>query len=353
MIYLLFSTYSTGSTFLQNQISRYIDVPKPPGTTINDTEFTLLHRGALFAYAPHETIDHDPSRTFDPRTGRENQQWRENYRQYLSLDNFPTIEEDFLENSIAPFREKYNLPSYSSTYSSRLEYIVDVFKAYDKSGPIFGKCPKWLNDFSGYTEKLLDHLYDVGIDIRGTFLYREPLDTLASTLERKFRLHEVFDGNIDDYANYIYHSLLYSNKLGLDLTKRYQFNKIRYESIKDEYPHLMEFMKISSYNNPTYKRKYGRRFVLHPTARNYFSRLKSIGLVLGYSYPKRVTISLYFRELFKAISRTILGRDKDVNNPERPISILKRCFWYEVNTSQAYPIKILYRRLIRTKARHT
>ena len=141
MIFLLFSTYSTGSTFLQNEISKYIDVPKFPGVAINDTEFALLHRAALFIYAPHETIDHDPSRTFDPRTGSEIRKWRENYRQYLSLKRFPTIHEDFIENNIDPFIEQYNLPTYSSNYSSRLDYIVDVFRAYEKSGPIFGKCP--------------------------------------------------------------------------------------------------------------------------------------------------------------------------------------------------------------------
>ena len=349
MIYLLFSTYSSGSTFLQSEISKYIDVPKIPELTINDTEFALLHRAALFVYAPNETVDHDPSRTFDPITGRENQQWRENYRRYLSLTRFPTIEEDFFENNIAPFRTKYNLPSYSSGYTCRLNYIVDVFKAYENSGPIFGKCPKWLNDFSGYTEKLLRHLFDAGIDIRGIFLHREPLNTLASTLERKFRLHEVFDGNVADYADYIYHSLIYSNRLGLDLTKRYGFHKIRYEAIENEFPKLMDFMNIHDYVKISYKRKYGNRFLLNPSARTYFQRLKPVGTVLRYSYPKKITISSYLFELTKAIIRTAYGQNKDVNNPEHPVSILKRCFWYEMNTPKAYPIKALYRKVVRKK----
>ena len=353
MIYLLFSTYSSGSTFLQKEISKYIDVPTIFGLDINDTEFSLLHRAALFVYAPHETIDHDPSRTFDPKTGNEIPQWRENYRNYLALSNFPTIEDDFLKNSIAPFKAKYGLPSYSINYSSRLDYIVDVFKAYEKSGPIFGKCPKWLNDFSGYTQTLLSHLYDSGIKIHGIFLYREPLDTLASTLERKFRLHEVFDGKVDDYADYIYHSLLYSNKLGLDLAEKYDFHKIRYENMEGKYPNLMEFMNIREYKKIDYKRKYGRRFVLNPKARNYFEHLKPCGMTLGYNYPKKITVSLYFRELTKSIVRTTHGRNKDVNNPEHPMSILKRCFWHEVNAPQAYPIKALYRRFIRPRTRHT
>ena len=155
MIYLLFSTYSSGSTFLQKEISRYLDVPKISSLGINDTEFALLHRAALFVYAPHETIDHDPSRTFDPKTGNEIPKWRSNYRNYLGLSSYPTIEDDFFEHNITPFKAQYNLPSYSNNYSSRLDYVVDVFKAYDKADPIFGKCPKWLNDFSGYTQTLL------------------------------------------------------------------------------------------------------------------------------------------------------------------------------------------------------
>jgi hypothetical protein len=353
MIYLLFSTYSSGSTFLQKEISQYIDVPKISSLGINDTEFALLHQAALFVYAPHETIDHDPSRTFDPKTGNEISKWRENYKNYLALSNFPTIEDDFFKNNIAPFKKQYNLPSYSNNYSNRLDYIVDVFRAYEKSGPIFGKCPKWLNDFSGYTQTLLNHLYESGINIRGIFLHREPLDTLASTLDRKFRLHEVFDGNVDDYADYIYHSLLHSNKLGLDLTEQYDFHKISYEKMEEEYPKLMEFMDIREYKNIDYKRKYGRRFVLNPSARNYFERLKPCGATLGYKYPKKMSILLYFLELTKSIVRTAYGRNKDVNNPEHPMSILKRCFWHEVNTPQAYPIKALYKRFKRSRTGHT
>ena len=143
----------------------------------------------------------------------------------------------------------------------------------------------------------MSHLYHRGVNIRGLFLYREPLDTLASTLERKFRLHEVFDGKVDDYADYIYHSLLYSNKLGLDLAEKYDFHKICYENMEEEYPNLMEFMNIREYKKIDYKRKYGRRFVLNPNARNYFEHLKPCGMTLGYNYPKKITVSLYFREL--------------------------------------------------------
>jgi hypothetical protein len=353
MIYLLFSTYSSGSTFLQSEISKYITVPAISGQNINDTEFGLLHRAALFINSPHETIDCDPSRTFDPKTGLENPKWRDNYNQYLSLKDLPTIEEDFFKHNIVPFKEKYNLPSYSAEYSSRLDYVVDVFRAYENSGPIFGKCPKWLNDFSGYTEKLLDRLFQADISIRGIFLYREPLDTLASTLERKFRLHEVFDGKIEDYAEYVFHSLLYSNRLGLELARRYNFKIIRYEHIEEEYSDLMEFMNIHNPQSISYKKKYGRRFVLNPNARAYFKNLKPIGIVLGYTYPKQLTVWLYLWELAKAICRTTYGQRKDVNNPERPMSILIRCFWYEMSTPQASPIKALYRRLMNSIVRHT
>jgi len=278
MIYLLFSTYSSGSTFLQSEISKYIDTPRRPNVDINDTEFQLLHRAALFINRPYETIDHDPSRTFDPTTMQESPIWRENYNKYLAGTNLPTIEDNFFENNIYPFQEKYLLPSFTEDkYSTRLDYVIDVFRAYDNAGPIFGKSPKWLNDFSGYTLPLLDTLISAGINIRGIFLYREPLNTLASTLERKFRLHEVFEGNVERYAEYVYGSLVYSTRTGLDLAQRYNFYELEYEAIKDEYSDLMNFLEIKEYSAPKHRNKYGRRFILNPTARAYHQALKPIG----------------------------------------------------------------------------
>jgi len=325
-----------------------MDVPRPPNLKINDTEFGLLHRAALFINCPQETIDHDPSRTFDPITMQEIPNWRKNYKTYLAETNPPTIEDDFFEANVYPFQEKYVLPSFTEDkYSSRLVYVIDIFRAYDKAGPIFGKCPKWLNDFSGYTVSLLDTLFSAGIDIRGIFLYREPLNTLASTLERKFRLHEVFEGDVERYAEYVHDSLVYSTRIGLDMAKQYNFYQLQYEAIQDKFPDLMHFLEVKEYSSPKYRNKYGRRFVLNPTARSYYHPLKPIGETLGYKYRNQITFSLYIWELCKAIIRTTNGIKNNVNNPETPLTIVKRCFWYEVNTPKAGPARAMYRKIRR------
>jgi len=325
-----------------------MDVPRPPNLGINDTEFGLLHRSALFINRPYETIDCDPSRTFDPKTKQEVRQWRKNYRRYLKDSDLPTIEDDFFRTNIYPFQEKYQLPSFTADkYRSRLDYVIDIFRAYDRAGPIFGKCPKWLNDFSGYTSTLLDALFSSGIDIRGIFLYREPLNTLASTLERKFRLDEVFEGNVEKYAEYVHDSLVYSTQTGLDLANRYNFYQLQYEEIQKKFPDLMNFLEIKEYSSPKYKNKYGRRFILNPTARSYYQALKKIGQALGYKYKSRITLSSYIWELCKAIIRTTHGARLNVNNPETPLTIIKRCFWYEIYTPKASPARAMYRRFRR------
>ena len=142
-------------------------------------------------------------------------------------------------------------------------------------------------------------------------------------------------------------SLVYSTRVGLDIAQQYNFYQIKYEKIQDEFPNLMNFLGIKEYSSPMYKNKYGRRFILNPTARTYHHALKPIGETLGYKYQSRITVSHYIWELFKTIIQTTYGIKNNVNNPETPLTIMKRCFWYEVNTSKAGPARAMYRKIRR------
>jgi len=309
---------------------------------LHEAELGLLHYAAYFVYAPDETIDHDPVRTFNPRTQREEKTQRETFRKYLP-ERLQTWEEYFIGYVVPCYRDKYNLPEFDSNSTSRLEYVVDIFATLEKHGPLFAKCPKWLNDFSGYTLRLFDELISRGIKIKGIYLYRCPANTFTSIYERKMRLDEVCDGNLDLYAEYVLNSVEYSVDTGLYLTEKYNFFTISYENLVKEFPPLLADMNIDQSHRTSYRKKYGKRYLLNPKARKHLHRLREIGGKLGYSYPVRVTAFMYTLELVTTLIKALRGVNKDVNNPESARSILKRCFWYEVDQPAIYPLRKCYR----------
>lgn len=366
MIYLLFSTQSSGSTYVQREVARYIDVPRPVGQEISDAELSLLDWGAHFVYAPKETIDFEPGRTYDPQTGKEVSLWRKNYRDYLghsahligrdfwdlSAENWITVQQFFLEQVIAPLSSKYDLPIYSELrYNSRLDYVTEVFRRLSDKGPVFGKNPKWLNDFSGHTEQLLQNLLSSGVPIKGIYLYRCPANTHASILERKFRLEEMFKGDIHAYDDFTYDALCFSINLGTSLSQEYEFLRIKYEDLSNDMSRLFCYLNITSTPDTSgYQKKYSHRYILNPRSRRRFNELKQLGNILGYSntyYPKRITFIRYVSELLVTLIRTSTRHTGNVNNPETARSILKKCFWYEVHNPKVRYLKRIYHLIVR------
>jgi hypothetical protein len=368
VIYLLFSSYSTGSTFVQNALSNYIDIPLSDGRAIGETEFSLLDWGAFFVFAPHETIDFEPCRTHNPNTGQSVSHWRNNYRDFLSqsaesigrnywdstTQDWYTVEKYYLEVLIPRLADKHRLPTFDKNiHATRLDYVTNVFEALANSGPIFAKNPKWLNDFSGLTMRLFDSIIQAGTPIKGIFLYRCPADTFTSILERKFRLDEMFKGDMTEYEHFVFDSVKFSTNLGINLTKRYNFFQLRYEEIDQQFPDLLRFVNLGgSQNNIAYRKKYNKRHVLHPRSRARLNDLKILGYTLGYPkshYPQKITILSYLWALFVTVIRTSRRHKENVNNPETAKSILKKCFWYEASTPKAIPLKKLYRFFFKKK----
>ena len=165
------------------------------------------------------------------------------------------------------------------------------------------------------------------------------------------RLDEVCGGDLDRYSEYVLQSVEYSVAKGMELTRKYGFFTISYENMVQEFPLLMDYLEIKGYRETAYRRKYGKRYLLNPRARNSLSRLKTCGKKLGYQYPSDVTIWMYSKELVSTILRASSGQHKDVNNPESAHTILHRCFWYEIDNPRALPLKKVYRWITR-KGKH-
>ena len=364
MIFLLFSTHSSGSTFLQNELSRFLDVPRPQDMPISKTEISLLDWGSYFVWAPDETIDFEPCRTYSPRTGEEVPLWRRNFRNYLvenassigrdfwdnQKNDWYTVEQFYLEQIVSPLSTQYDLPTYNpQKYEDRLEYVIDVFKCLATKGPVFGKNPKLLNDFSGNTQRLLEILINRGIPIKGIFLYRCPANTFTSMLERKFRLNEMFKGDLDQYEQFVFDSIDFSTHLGLELADRFYFFRLSYEELDDTFPDLLDFLDIPR-GNPlrNFGKKYNRRYILNPRSRTRLRELRNLAKQLGYDrndYPIEIGLIQYFSELLGTIFRLLKTSNKHVNNPETVRSVIKRSFWYEAQTSKAAPLRNIYRKI--------
>ena len=365
MIYLLFSTQSAGSTFVQTKIADHIEVVRRRGETVRNTEISLLDWGSYFVWHPNETIDFEPCRTHNPTTGYEVSQWRENYREYLSTNanfigrdffdyqagDWYSVERFFLEQIVGRMQQEYGLPSYSTqNYRSRLDYVIDLFWCISKKGNVFGKNPKFLNDFSGCTVRLLDALMDAGIPIKGILLQRCPLNTFTSILERKFRLDEMFRGDIDQYEEFVFDALGFSITSGLDLADRYDFLRLRYENLGQEFSELLDYLEIPNegVRLENFRRKYHRRYVLNPRARARYPELKKYAQKLGYDrgqYPKKLGSVVFLVELLGTLVRAHKSHRENVNNPEKPWGILKKVFWLEVQTPRFALCRKVYRTL--------
>jgi hypothetical protein len=255
-----------------------------------------------------------------------------------------TVENFFLNHIVNRFPKKYALPKYSKQYGTRLDYIVDLFRHLDKHGAVFGKNPKWLNDFSGHTIDLFHELINADIPICGLYLTRCPADTFTSILDRKLRLDELFEGDIDRYAQFIIDSIEFSTTNGLQLAEQYNFVRIRYESLASGFSDFLSSMDIDQSGKIRYARKYGHRYILNPRARRYSVRLQSIGGIVGYNnYPKKITLGIYLKELLTTIVKSFFARKNNVNNIETVPSILAKCFWLEIDTPNALPLKKVYR----------
>jgi len=361
MIFLLFSTYSSGSTLFQQEISRYLEVPKPSGIDIVSTEFGLLDWAAHFAYAPMETIDFEPCRTYSPNLSQEVPEWRNNYRSYLNhsahlinrdyrnpiTDNWITVEDFFVQHIVPTYDDFLNLPLYRPG-KDRLEYVINLFQRIGEHSRVFGKNPKWLNDFSGHTVQLIHELNKAGVPITGILLTRCPADTFTSILERKLRLDEMFNGDNDKYANFIADSLDFSTRTGQSLSKKYNFFEIKYETMASDFSSFLNYVGIKQTHKLNFSKKYSRRYVLNPRGRAYAPRLKQLGELNGYKhYPNRITVFTYLKELFTVIVRLSHPDNSNVNNPETIGTILKRCFWMEMDTSKARRLKNIVRSIIR------
>jgi hypothetical protein len=343
-----------------------MEVPRPEGRDVNVFELSLLDWGAHFISSPNETIDFEPCRTYSPTSRTEIPEWRVNFRNYLCHSanqinrNYPdqatgdwiTVEKFFLEQVVYRLPKRYNLPRYSDRYTTRRDYVIDLFRTLSNYGVVFGKNPKWLNDFSGQTIELFHQLKTVGIPIQGIFLTRCPADTFTSILERKLRVDEMFAGNLDKCAEFTAESVEFSAYTGLSLANKYNFPHIHYESMTADFSQFLSSIDLIPTTPISYERKYGRRYVLNPRARHYASRLQTAGYKLGYgNYLKKVTLAVYLKELLLTMYRVRQGSKFNINNPETMFSILIKCFWLEAETPRMDPIRKFYRIIIKKSAR--
>ena len=213
---------------------------------------------------------------------------------------------------------------------------------------MFGKNPKYLNDFSGSTIRLLDILMDAGVPIRGIFLQRCPLNTFTSILERKFRLDEMFGGDMEQYEDFVFDALEFSISTGNKVSDRYDFLRIRYEELGQEFPRLLDYMEIQDGGSKLagFQKKYHRRYILNPRARVRYESLKTFARKLGYDgkqYPKKVGVGAFLAELCGTLIRVQRSHKSNVNNPERPWGVIKKVFWLEVQTDKFNGLRKIYK----------
>ena len=325
---ILLSSYSSGSTFVQKVFSRneQVSVITKADIPVEQVEFGFFNWAARYIKFPDKSIAYDPVRVMNPSNGQLNTVLYDNYGNYLGNGVNETIEHHFIASHLIPYVGSISL------FTNRYQNVLNGWtKIVEKYGPIvFAKQPKYIHDATGETLDLLLRIYNdtkSHVDYRFIFLIRNPLDVLASQIERNFRNDELFrDMTEDRYIDYMKDGIYYAYKRMLDFYMNiYTGDKliVKYEDILEDPDEV--FSKTFDYcglcyngeGNITLKRSYARYLLSKHARQEVYKELGNLARRLGYEVGSSNRFDVLKQYYYRTRDEFTKDYSKLVNNPRK------------------------------------